>query len=291
MRDGNRSLRAGLIGAGIQGSRSPAIQMTEARALGLDLAYHLFDLDRIPGGEEMLPSLLARLRSMGYCGVNITYPIKQSVIKLLDSCSDDVKSLGACNTVVFQDNRSIGHNTDWKGFSDSFVRGLPGASLDTVLQLGAGGAGSAVSYALLRLGAKRILVHDIDRGRADAFVDRFNKLAGAERLFSGGMLEHRASEARGVVNCTPMGMTRLPGSPLPAAFLRPELWVADIVYFPLRTELLRLAAAKGCRTLAGGGMVVFQAAEALRLFSGKMPDTQRMLAQFEHDTQVERMAN
>ncbi|NBS44442.1 MAG: shikimate dehydrogenase, partial [Acetobacteraceae bacterium] len=82
------------------------------------------------------------------------------------------------------------------------------------------------------------------------------------------------------VNCTPVGMTKLPGLPLPAALLLPHLWVADIVYFPLETELLRLARARGCRTLDGGGMAVFQAVGAFRLFTGREPDAARMLKHF-----------
>jgi len=83
------------------------------------------------------------------------------------------------------------------------------------------------------------------------------------------------------VNTTPMGMAKLPGMPVPAALLRAELWVAEIVYFPLETELLRNAHALGCRTLNGGNMAVFQAVKAFELFSGVVPDAHRMLAHFQ----------
>ena len=89
------------------------------------------------------------------------------------------------------------------------------------------------------------------------------------------------SRADGLVNTTPMGMAKLPGMPVPAALLRPELWVAEIVYFPLETELLRNARALGCRTLDGGNMAVFQAVKAFELFSGRVPDARRMLAHFQ----------
>ncbi len=95
---------------------------------------------------------------------------------------------------------------------------------------------------------------------------------------------------RGVVNCTPVGMAKLPGMALPPQLLRQGLWVADIVYVPLRTELLRRAEAVGCRTLEGGGMAVFQAAEAFRLFTGMAPDAERMLVQFQRDAEGERRA-
>jgi shikimate dehydrogenase len=281
-------LRAGLIGAGIQASRSPFMHMTEARDLGLDLSYELFDLDKYESGAAALPQVLAEVRARGFLGVNITYPVKQSVLPLLDSYSDDVSALGACNTVVFQDGKATGHNTDWLGFAENFRLGLPGAALDTVVQLGAGGAGSAVTYALLKMGAGRIIVHEIDAARAEASVRRFNDLAGAERIFLSRDLPGETAAASGVVNCTPVGMAKLPGSPLPENLLRPDLWVADIVYFPLRTELLRQAAARGCRILEGGGMAVFQAAEALRLFTGRTPATERMLRKFQHAARAER---
>jgi shikimate dehydrogenase len=87
--------------------------------------------------------------------------------------------------------------------------------------------------------------------------------------------------AAGIVNTTPLGMAKYPGMPVCAQLLRPELWVADIVYFPLETQLLREARARGCRVLAGGGMAVFQAAGAFRLFTGREPDAQRMLRHFQ----------
>lgn len=274
--------RAGLIGAGIGASRSPFMHMTEARALGLDLEYTLFDLDRIEGGAAALPALLRRLRDEEYLGVNITYPVKQTVVGLLDSSSEEVQALGACNTVVFRHGASHGHNTDWFGFAENFRRGLSGAGLNRVVQLGAGGAGGAVTYALLRLGAKRIVIHDIDHDRLRASIERFRRLAGVgQEIVMAGELDSEVATADGIVNCTPVGMAKHPGLPLPAQMLRPDLWVADIVYVPLVTELLRAAAARGCRVLGGGGMAVFQAAEALALFTGKTPDPERMLMAFE----------
>jgi shikimate dehydrogenase len=290
MRGDTPALRTGLIGASIQASRSPVMHMREARALGLDLVYDLFDLDRIGGGVLALPQILSQVREQGYLGVNITHPVKQAVLELLDDCSGDVRALGACNTVVFRNGRSMGHNTDWIGFAQNFRRGLPGASLDTVVQLGAGGAGSAVTYALLQMKARRILVHDIDTVRVRAFAERFNRLAGRECVFPVQALEEEIATASGVVNCTPVGMDKHPGLPLPAQVLRPGLWVADIVYVPLRTQLLQQAEAAGCRILGGGGMAVFQAAKAFDLFTGADADAERMLRQFQDDVTAERRA-
>ena len=96
-----------------------------------------------------------------------------------------------------------------------------------------------------------------------------------------GTLDEAVAKANGVVNTTPVGMAKYPGMALPARLLRPALWVADIVYFPLETDLLRTARALGCRAMGGGGMAVFQAVGAFRLFTGIEPDPERMRLHFQ----------
>jgi shikimate dehydrogenase len=202
------------------------------------------------------------------------------VIPLLHELSDDARALGAVNTVVLRGGRRIGHNTDWSGFAEGFRRGLPDAKRDRVVQVGAGGAGAAVAHAILTLGASRLSVFDTDAARAGALAGALCARFGAGRAEAGADLPGAMAGADGVVNCTPVGMARYPGLPLPAALLRPSHWVAEIVYFPLETELLRAARALGCATLDGGGMAVFQAAGAFRLFTGLEPDAGRMLRHF-----------
>lgn len=264
-------LRVGLIGAGIQRSKSPLMHMAEARAQGLDLSYDLFDLGAPGPGPAALPGLLDRAEAAGFAGVNITHPCKQEVIPLLDDLSDDARDLGAVNTVVFRDGRRIGHNTDWTGFAEGFRRGLPGVAPGTVLQLGAGGAGAAVAYALVRLGVGRLMIHDPQPGRAAA-------LAAARGVEVADDLPAAMALAGGLVNCTPVGMEAHPGLPLDAGLIAPRHWVAEIVYFPLVTPLLRVARGLGCRTLDGGGMAVHQAVGAFRLFTGLTADPDRMSA-------------
>ena len=133
-----RKLLCGLIGAGIQGSRSPALHEREAEAQGLDCVYSRIDLDVLGVGADALPELLAKTRGEGFAGVNITFPCKQVVIPLLDELSEDARALGAVNTVVFRNGRRSGHNTDWSGFAESFRRGLPDAKRDRAVLLGAG---------------------------------------------------------------------------------------------------------------------------------------------------------
>ncbi len=271
---------AGLIGQGIGASRSPALHEREGAAQGLRLVYRLIDLDVLRLGPEALPELLTAAARLGFAGLNITFPCKQAVIAHLDDLSPDAAALGAVNTVVLRDGRLVGHNTDCSGFAEGFRRGLPGAPRERVVQLGAGGAGAAVAHALLAEGTGRISIADTELARAEALAAHLNARFGPGRAIVAADLATAVAEADGLVNCTPVGMTKLPGMPLLAALLHPRLWVADIVYFPLETELLRTARAMGCQTLDGGGMAVFQAVGAFRLFTGREPDAARMLRHF-----------
>lgn len=274
------SIIVGLIGAGIQASRTPPMHEQEADALGLRYIYRLIDLDRLGVGVDALPDLLAGAERMGFTGLNITYPCKQAVIPLLDELSDDARAIGAVNTVVLRDGRRIGHNTDCSGFAESFRRGLADVPRARVVLLGAGGAGAAVAHAALGLGVERLSLFDADPARAAALADQLNARFGDGRADAITDLAPAVAQADGLIHATPTGMAKFPGLPLPADLLHSGLWVADIVYFPLETALLREARARGCRTLDGGGMAVFQASDAFRLFTGVEPDPERIRAHF-----------
>ena len=273
-----RSILVGLIGSGIGGSLSPAMHEEEARQQGLAGVYRRIDLEALGLPPSALPDLLTAAERMGFDGLNITYPCKQAVIPLLDELSEDAQALGAVNTVRFQDGKRIGHNTDWSGFKRSFEHGLPGASLERVVQLGAGGAGAAVAHAALSLGAARLTLFDVDEARAASLAVELQRRFPAARVEAGGSLDSAMREATGLIHATPTGMAKLPGMPLPAELLHRALWVADVVYFPIRTALIEAAERIGCRTLTGGGMAVYQAVDAFRIFTGVEPDAERMFA-------------
>ncbi|EJM87994.1 MULTISPECIES: shikimate dehydrogenase [unclassified Pseudomonas] len=277
----NNAVLAGLIGAGIQASRTPALHEHEGDAQGLRYLYRLIDLDQLKLDSSALPDLLMAAERMNFTGLNITFPCKQSIIPLLDELSPEARGIGAVNTVVLKDGKRIGHNTDCLGFAEGFRRGLQGVALERVVQMGAGGAGAAVAHALLSEGVQRLSIFDVEISRAQSLADNLNQHFGAGRAVAGHDLPNTLAQADGLVNTTPMGMKKLPGMPVPVELLRPQLWVAEIVYFPLETELLRNARALGCRTLDGGNMAVFQAVKAFELFSGVVPDAQRMLAHFQ----------
>ncbi|MFF7926267.1 shikimate dehydrogenase [Streptomyces mirabilis] len=270
----------GLIGSGIGPSLSPALHEREADRQGLRYVYRLIDIDVLGVGPEAVGDLVRAARDLGFDGLNITHPCKQLVIDHLDELAPQAAALGAVNTVVFEGGRAIGHNTDVTGFAASFARGLPDVPLERVVQLGAGGAGAAVAHAVLTLGAGHVTVVDAMPDRAADLAAGLNRHFGAGRAAAaspdalGGLL----ARADGVVHATPTGMAAHPGLPFPAELLHPGLWVAEVVYRPLETELLRTARAVGCATLDGGGMAVFQAVDAFRLFTGREPDAVRMLA-------------
>ncbi|RYC31631.1 shikimate dehydrogenase [Lichenibacterium minor] len=274
------SVLLGLVGQDIGSSRTPEMQMREAEAQGLRCVYRLIDLAALGLGVDALPDILSSCERLGFDGINVTHPCKQAVIPHLHALSDDARALGAVNTVLFRDGRRIGHNTDWSGFAEPFRAGMAGARLDRVVQLGAGGAGAAVAHAALTLGAGRLTIFDIDPARADSVAANLAAHFGPGRAVAGTDRASAMADATGLINATPIGMEAHPGLPLDAALLRPDLWVAEVIYFPLETELLRRARALGCRTIDGGGMAVFQAVAAFRLFAGREPNVDRMVAQF-----------
>lgn len=269
----------GLIGAGIAGSRTPAMHEAAASALGLPLVYRRIDLDR--GPSLPLAELLKFAEWVGFDGLNITYPYKQEVLPLLDELSDDARGVGAVNTVVLRDGRRVGHNTDTWGFGEAFRTELAGVPRRRVLQLGAGGAGAATAFALLREGVGELHLFDPRRDRAETLARELARVFDPSRISVASDAESGAVGCDGIVNASPVGMDKLPGTPLPADAIPADAWVADIVYFPMETELLATARARGHRVMNGGGMALRQAVRAFELFTGHRADEEVMRRAFD----------
>jgi shikimate dehydrogenase len=184
--------------------------------------------------------------------------------------------------VLIGDGLLIGDNTDVSGFGTALRSGLPEADLSSVVLLGAGGAGAAVSHALLAAGVERLAIVDLDRSRAD---DRAASLLArypdaAITTDTPDALGRLLPSATGLVHATFVGMHSHPGLPVPVELLRPDLWVADIVYRPLVTELVAAATSLGAPVLDGGHMATGQAVDTFRLITGLEPDAARMRAHF-----------
>jgi shikimate dehydrogenase len=273
----NRQALIGLIGANIMKSLAPALHIDAFAAAGITGHYQLMDVDRLPG--RTLKNLLDAVKTAGFLGVNITFPFKQDVIPLLDSLSPDARQIGAVNTVTIgPDGGTVGYNTDRSGFRLSFEDGPGRAAAEgkTAVLVGAGGAGSAVGFALMDLGLKTLIVHDMDAARAAALAADVSKHFGEGRGRAAINLTDDIAAADGVANATPIGMSGFPGNPVPVEALRAGHWVADVIYSPIETELIQAARSKGARTVTGGGMCVYQAVDAFRLFTGITPDAARM---------------
>lgn len=276
-----RSLVVGLLGDTIGGSLAKPLQEGEGQAQGLSLAYRLVDaavLGLTPADTQDVLRWVVRL---GFDGLAVTHPFKHAVLPFVDETTPEAEALGACNLIVVRDGRLIAQNTDWVGFARGLEATLPGAIDDRVVLLGAGGAGVAVGYGALRSGVPHVTVVDQDLERATAVAERLGDLCGPERVDVGADLEAALADAGGLIQATPVGMDGHPGMPLPASLLRPDLWVADIIYFPLETELVHRARALGCRVMTGGAMALYQHAAAFELLTGRPADVERMDRHFE----------
>ena len=252
---------------------------SEGRRIGLRYSYELIDFDTLGLQEPELKDIIADAERRGFSGLNVTHPFKQSVIASLDDLSPEAAAIGAVNTIVLRDGKRVGHNTDSWGFAESVRRNMADVPLGSIVQVGAGGAGKAVAQALMGLGAARLLIHDIDGQRAELLVADLAARFGNGRAEVVGDLATAVGSADGLVNTTPVGMEKYPGTPIPREWLRQDLWVADIVYFPSETALLAAARARGARTLSGVGMAVYQAAMAFELFTGSPADADQMARQ------------
>ena len=272
----------GLIGGNILKSLSPALFEQTCRSIGIEGHYHLMDLEVLPG--RTLDTIISACRTAGFSGTNITYPCKEAVLPLLDEVTPEARQIGAVNAVVIsRDGRTVGHNTDRIGFRRAFEArfGADAARGRTVILVGAGGAGRAVAFALLDLGINALLIHDTRPQAAERLVDAVRRAGGRGRAAVVADVAAALPDAAGIVNATPIGMSGIPGNPLPTHAVSACHWVADVIYTPLETDGLKLARARGASVMGGAGMCVHQAAETFRLFTGRTPDTERMQVIFE----------
>lgn len=272
----------GLIGSGITASLSPAMHETEAAHHGLHYLYRPVDLEIIDRPAEEVGALLDAGRDLGFSAFNITHPCKQLVLSHLDELSPEAAALQAVNTVLVRDGRFIGHNTDQSGFASGLRSELCDAPRERVVQLGTGGAGSAVAAALLSSGVATLHLVDTDPARAAERAAALGTLFPEQHVAAAAVQDvpALAGEADGIVNATPVGMHHHPGAPLDTGLLHDHQWVADVVYLPVDTPLVVAARARGCRVLDGGHMAVGQAADAFELITGVAPDRARMRAHF-----------
>ena len=281
--DEESAVAVGLVGAGIGESLSPALHEREAELLGIDYSYTLLDLDELGRPASDVGDVVREARRDGLLGLNVTHPCKQLVVPELDGLSPEAAALGAVNTIVFGDAGLVGHNTDSTGFQEAFARGLPGRASIAWCSWAPAGRGRRWRTRSCRWEPATWPCWTPSRTAHDELADALAPRFDTARVLAVdlGDLDTFLAEADGLIHATPTGMAAHPGSAVPAELLAPGMWVAEVVYMPVETELLKEARERGCRTLDGAAMVALQAAGSFELFTGARPDRERMLRHVE----------
>lgn len=264
---------AGLLASPSRHSISPLIHNTAFHALGIDAVYLAFEVN-----QSGLKGAIDSIRSLNLLGVNLSMPNKQLACQLVDELSEVAKLVGAINTIVHQNGQLIGYNTDGIGFMQSLAEKSISIQGKKMTMLGSGGAATAIVAEAALDGVREISVFKRKNKTFDSVKQQFKKikektscqiqlydLADKERL------EAEITSSRILVNGTPLGMTPYEKScPLEdTTILRKELVVADLIYNPRETILIREAKKQGCTTMNGLGMLLYQAAVAFKLWTGQ----------------------
>jgi shikimate dehydrogenase len=262
----NKIPLAGVIGSPIAQSKSPQLHRHWLKTYGLQGFYIPMDI-----ASADLRDVLLTLPKMGFVGINVTAPHKEAVLQLADLVTDRATLIGAANTLIFRkDGKIHADNTDGYGFLENLKAGAPQwvPKSGPAVVLGAGGAARAVVASLLDAGVPEILISNRTRIRAEKLVDDFgHRLQVVDWIQAGNVLE----EAVLTVNTTSLGMIGKPELRVPLDGLRKGTIATDLVYAPLQTNFLREAAAQGCTTVDGLGMLLHQAVPAFERWFGQRP--------------------
>jgi shikimate dehydrogenase len=259
-----RLIRLGLIGDNIRQSRAPRLHQLAGRLCGLEVTY-----------ERMVPAELGAdfdtvfEECRGFRGINITYPYKERVVAKLDIEDPLVRTMSACNTVLFGSAVPLGFNTDYTGFIDAFRHTFGETSHPGVAAIaGAGGVGKAVGFALGQLGASRLNLFDPDRPKAEALAAAVTAAFDGLAVEVADSFEEAAMRADGLVNCTPLGMAEYGGTAIPKSAIGGQHWAFDAVYTPVDTEFMLDARAAGLSIMSGYELFFYQGVNAFRIFTG-----------------------
>jgi shikimate dehydrogenase len=267
MTDHPRIPLAGVIGSPVAHSRSPALHGYWLRRYGLPGHYIPMDIS-----QDDLPLLLRQLPKLGFVGLNVTIPHKETVLKLADIVTDRAALIGAANTLIFRaDGKIHADNTDGAGFVANLRQGAPhwDPAAGPAVVFGSGGAARAVLAALLELGVPEVRLANRTRPRADQLRSDFGaKVTVVDWVQAGNVLD----DALTVINTTALGMTGKPAFRVPLDALNRKAVVNDLVYTPLRTHFLELAEAAGCTVVDGLGMLIHQAAPGFERWFGQRPE-------------------
>ncbi|MBM4120119.1 MAG: shikimate dehydrogenase [Nitrospira sp.] len=256
----------GLLGNPIEHSLSPAIHNAAFEQLGLNFVYLAFKVEDLPGAIKGLRAL-GNLR-----GFSVTIPHKVAIIPLLDEVEQTARNIGAVNTIVIENGKLIGSNTDASGARRALTEAGTALKGEKVLLLGSGGAARAIAFALANgtgLGGLTLLgIDDKERQALAKDLTAKTSLQVTDGVITDNALRHAIDESKVLLHCTPLGMhPNVHQSAVPAALLKPHLTVMDIVYNPLDTKLLTDARMAGCKTIRGIEMFLNQAIGQFELWT------------------------
>ena len=264
--------RCYLVGYPVEHSMSPAMHNAAFKALGLDAEYRL-----APVKPEQLEEFIDKLREGEVMGASVTIPHKVEVMRHLDHVDETARAIGAVNTIVHREGRLYGYNTDSTGGVGALMEEYGSLEGRNVTILGAGGASRAITYQVSRVDCK-VMVLNRSVERARNLVDDLRSQTSAELRYGGlTQLPGVIDDTDVLINTTSVGMSpNVSDSPVPEGLLHGGLFVYDVVYNPVKTRLLRDAEAKGAGTLSGVKMLVYQGAEAFRMWTGVEPPVELM---------------
>ena len=267
MTDHPRIPLAGVIGSPIAHSRSPILHNYWLKRYGIKGHYVPLDI-----AQADLADALRMLPKMGFVGANVTIPHKEAVLKIADIVTDRAALIGAANTLIFRaDGKIHADNTDGSGFIANLRQNAPGwdPKAGPAMVFGAGGAARAIIAALIEVGVPEIRLTNRTRARADALRSDFGaKITVVDWVQSAHALDDVAT----AINTTALGMVGKPEFNIDLSDLNPKALVNDLVYTPIQTEFLTAAAARGCKTVGGLGMLLHQAAPGFERWFGQRPE-------------------
>ena len=264
----------GLIGHPVSHSLSPLMHNSALKACDLNMCYMAFDVP-----PQHLHASVQGMIALGFVGFNVTIPHKENILPFLDEVDLGARAMGAVNTVVIRDGKTKGYNTDGGGFLASLRdRGIEARG--EILVFGAGGAARAVAVAMALEGVQRVTIanRSLENAREiSRIVEDLGVKSHAVSL-EGGDLKEKLKMANIVVNATPVGMSPRENAPpvFDTAYLKTSAVVCDLVYRPRDTTLLRAARSRGCTTIGGLGMLLYQGAQAFELFTDLKPPIEIM---------------
>jgi shikimate dehydrogenase len=265
MKISGRTKITGLFGYPVEHTLSPAMHNAAFKALGLDYCYVPF-----PVHPDYLEDAVKAIRALNLCGVNVTVPHKEKVIPLLDEINEEASFIGAVNTIVNSGGRLIGYNTDGRGFIQSLLERSISFEGKNVLIIGAGGASRAISYYLSQK-TKTLYLYDVDKEKLEKLVNDLknirNNVSSIEDIV-------RLERFHIIINATPLGWKKEDPLPFDTSRLMSDRIICDLIY--KKTQLLKSASRKGCITLNGLGMLLWQGVFASELWTGKEPPVEVM---------------